>query len=430
MTYSDQRQTDHLADPIGTEQALSAVADAMGIAWLEQPGDEPVRDLWRRRDALAVNQLVILGKSILDARRIDEGWTRNQLRKVKADRNNRKGAAFEIVALSMLDVEGRSIRPTRANAAGYDAIVTYADGGELALSFKNYGTSAHERRFHADATTLEATFIANLRASGRNGLVLVALADGYPAKDDWAALRTNLPELIASHDGRRGGFWKGGPWDVRTLDPPDDVLPLNSRNTSYQVVIAVPFHANEEKNLIDKLEEAASNARRHAFGGADMERAVLVHLPETFPMRACTEWAQSYLDANQDGPIDQVFLHQLQVGVSGEESVMVHTFAAGVNVARLQERASNRVLAFKVHVGVASNDPAPLVLRGAEDVILDRMYCHQHGEFWTSFTASERGHLSNPAPGIFRHALMRTPDGGELSLAGIFPPSGSVTLLD
>ena len=429
MAYSSRRQTDHLNDPEATELALAQIAQSFGEGWLDAPADDPIRDLWGRRDALAVNQLVILGSSLIDARRIDRRWADRQVKLMKTDRNNRRGAAFEIFALSMLNAGDRTARPTSASHPGYDALVDFPSGGELAVSFKNYGTSVREREFRAGAARIEATFAAMLASTGRSGEVLLAFADRYPEAADWRSLEVALPDFPARQEGMLRGFWGRPPWLIGLREAPEVMLPLSVTHCSHQVLIGAAFHQNEEKNLTDKLDAAAANARRHAASAGATRHVVLVHVPETFPAQACIDWAEEYLARNPEGPVGLVALHQLAVAEIEGQSALMHMLVAKETSAHVNWRGNDRKLAFNCHVGMPIKKPSRSAIEDAPDVDLDRMYLYQRGEWWRDFGTSVLGNLANPAPGIFQHAVMQI-DGCELLIQGRFPPSGSVTLFD
>ena len=43
---------------------LETLADEFGLAWLEQPGSNPVQELWQAKHAMATNELLNLGDAI------------------------------------------------------------------------------------------------------------------------------------------------------------------------------------------------------------------------------------------------------------------------------------------------------------------------------------------------------------------------------
>lgn len=430
MRFSASRRTDQLADPIQTESALAAVAATFGESWLDEPGIEPIRDLWLRRDTLAVNQLFILGQALIGTRRIDPKWTARQVTAMKKNANNRRGAIFEVVAISMMNIGGRVARPTGRDAPGFDAIVTFPAGDQLALSLKSYGTSLRDADFRRDAGHIEMAFAGMLGLSHHNGLVLGAFADGYPTPENWNMLEGALPDMIAHYGAASAkGLWHLPPWTVMLREVPEAMRPLSERHSSHQVLIGASFHQNEQQNLISKLEEAAANGRRQADKVGAMQRGVFIHLPETFPMHACIEWSNQYLQNHPDGPLGTVLFHQLQVTSSGERSGLTHTLVPCETPAYVRWRSEGRQLGFNPHVGTVSDKPIPLILEGVPDVPLERMYLYQRGEYWRAFSEGDMATLSNPAPGVFQHAVSKL-DGSELSLQGLFPPSGWVTLFD
>lgn len=56
----------------------------LGEAWLDEEVDHPVRNVWKRRDYLATNELVNLVYAIDAIYKLDSKWLKDQLKRVKS----------------------------------------------------------------------------------------------------------------------------------------------------------------------------------------------------------------------------------------------------------------------------------------------------------------------------------------------------------
>ncbi|MGD0633320.1 MAG: hypothetical protein ABSA13_03440 [Beijerinckiaceae bacterium] len=428
------RQNVLQAPLIELEARLEAVAASFHDEWLSA-GVHPMQILWSRRDVLATNQLIWFGDAILNMRAIDTSWTQRELSKVKSQPANvRKGAAFELLGLNMLSQHQRVV-PTAAGTPGYDGIAYLPDGGRMALSLKNYGTSTHEQVVQQHGAALETILTNVLRTLGKNGVDLRVIARQNPSSADWERLKTCLPEIIASDPQIPGNAYQDTNWTVivRRLAGVDA---RPSASLSYQITILAPLHANEHQNLISKLDEASANAERHARGEADLCHAVMVHLPENASLDGCNQWAQTYFAERPDGPIDLVILYQPSVAsLNGSQaSAIVHAMQCvegpRYNTWSKPHGGKRRRVGISFYVGIVSGSSSRLILKNdlGQSLAGDQWYLFQSGHLYQVVEPGPNGvvdiKLSNPAPGLFRHAL--GPDGTELR--GIFPPSSDLLI--
>jgi hypothetical protein len=77
-----RRQTTGLptADLDTLNAKLDAIARQFGHRWLLARGTNPIQLLWKRRDALATNELLILGDAVEAFETTDVAWLRQQVR--------------------------------------------------------------------------------------------------------------------------------------------------------------------------------------------------------------------------------------------------------------------------------------------------------------------------------------------------------------
>lgn len=430
--YKAGRQTVHLRmSDEEFNRRLGAVAEAFGLDWLSA-GDHPLQLLWQRKDGFAVNQLCLLGDAIAGLVTIDRAWTNEHVAKIKnGTPNERRGSMFELLAANLFRHPPQLVNPTKRGNPGYDLIVKLQDGGEVDVSLKGYGTSAHEAFFRQQAATTEQRFIKLLGESGGGG-VLMAIASKYPSMNDWEELRSALSELPLAEAVQLGV------WSVKICSLPKDYEPYSPHHLSFQVFMSGPFHKNESKNLSYKFDEAFANAEAHASIKADGVRVVVMRIPERMSLWTCDKWAKQYVADNPNSPIDAVYLYQISVvDLPDDQSVISHSFCtsetARFSAWRVPAGKGRRILSLNLAVGQGT-DPTRVEMRGGPTPVrLDEVYLYQKGEFYTVHRIDPKkptnAWIRNLASGIFQYAVLAD-DQGHMTLGGIFPPNKEITLFD
>lgn len=416
------------------EARLETVAQAFGMSWLLEEGAHPIQKLWHRKDALATNQLAWLGDAIIKMRTIDARWTDAELKKVKTDAtelgNNRKGAIFEIIGLAIF-TEGVRVVPRPGGNPGYDGTFHFPDGGKMDISLKNYGLSTHERGVRTDGLKLEEKFLEVLDSLALNGLHLRVIAKVFPSDSDWSRLRENLNGVVETAPQIEGHVAQDSVWTI-ILRPLAAFDPRTAPRLSYQVTVMVPLHQNERQNLISKLDEAYANAQKHGKSEDGLARAVMFHLPENASMANCEDWAKQYFADRPDGLVDLVIFYQPAVVNGSQTSIIGHSFVhvPGPRFAKWFRPANGKRRQFSgsVYVGEILQEPAKLELRNDDGATLslENHYVFESGHLFVGFE-SAGGRLDmvvrQPAPGLLNHAVALMPDGSQLEVRGIFPPT-------
>jgi len=439
--YTANRQTAHLnAAPAEINRRFAALESAFGAAWLNA-GAAPLQSLWQRKDALAVNQLFLLGDAVEGLSVIDHPWVTDHVGKIKSnDLNNRRGSMFELLGVNLFRRPVQTIRPTKVAAAGFDAVLSMPDAARIDMSLKSYGTSAHEQFFNAEASRTETAFMDALSQYGRNGAYLGAIASSYPSKADWEALRGALPDLIANPPPRGQLQRFGNAWSTAVLGLPPQFGPYSNAHLSYQVFMLAPFHPNESKNLFDKFEDACANARKHAKSGSDVARLVLMRIPETISLVACDQWTKDFVRDNSQVPIDGIYLYQLTVAdMPNGQTALSHALAANELQSFKDWRSPvgkpRRVFSINYPVGIISMQPTRRqIVGGAMPLQLDDGYVYQRGNLFKMFKFDPNGvtnlSITNIASGIVQHAVVEDAGGQQMVLSGYFPPLKEITLFD
>jgi hypothetical protein len=430
--YAAGRQRNHL--PMTDAEfnlRLGAIEAAFGAGWLAS-SDAALAGLWRRKDAFAVNQLCLLGDAVAGFNAIDAKWVKEHVDKIKGtDANSRRGSMFELLGANLFRQQPQSIRPTKPNNPGYDAVLTASDGGTADISLKSFGASFHETTFREQAARTEESF-RRLLAERQQGGVFFAIASDYPTRADWDALREAIPRL------ERDRSSAVGLWSAKLGPLPPNFPPYAKKNISYQAFFGAPFHPNENKNLSDKFDTAFANAKKHAVEAPGSVRIVLMRVPEAMSLVACDKWAKDYLANYPASPIDGIYLYQIAtIDAPDGTSVIGHamTISETPRFAKWRNaRTPKGPLRINLAVGVGVDPSKVLLANGPMQAEFKEGYHYQRGEFFTAYKVDPNkptnAWVKNLASGIFQHAAIVHPNGREDVLGGYFPPTKEITLFD
>ena len=122
---------------------LATLATEFGQDWLERDDRNPIQILWKRRDGLATNELLLLGQAVRTLMKANAAWTRRQVKRMRStEAGTRAGAIFEVFGLNLFATPTQAIEPAKESNPGYDGRVVLEDGSSLILSLKNHGISA------------------------------------------------------------------------------------------------------------------------------------------------------------------------------------------------------------------------------------------------------------------------------------------------
>lgn len=424
MSYMEKRQNPLTSCP--TEEIESAFAKVdlyFGSEWLNDgAGEHPLQLLWKRRDALATNELFAFGRSLLAAEQASTDWLNGQVKLVRGkDENNQRGAVFEILAVGYA-ASRQSITPAPANQPGYDIDIETPMGTSYRASLKRYSQSTHERLFRKKSAVAEKQFLKALDQSGINALLYIEAKD-YPNESDWQKLYSKVYELASEFRGSRTIVDIENRWIVGFLPlEVDSQQKLDTTKVSYSFVCTSPYHTNEQSNFLSKLETACSNLERHVPSTSELHPIIMMQLPVTASASTLAGWAKDYLKTNQSSTVQAVFF--LQPYIANNEgkssSYIAHFVSSAVSssfVAKCKER-----LEFEVPVGIITTQPPEWAIQGdIDEKRLPDQYVYQQGKHY--ILASEGGeggvsaNIAQKAPGIESIAVFKV-NGQELVLGG------------
>lgn len=408
-----------------TNLDLQAVVDAFGQAWLERPDDNPVQQLWRRRDDQATTQLITLGDALRRLTSSFSGFTTDVVKKMKRDAGERRGASFELMTLAAFRAGGHDARPTARSAAGFDLCLDL-DSFQLDLSLKNFGLSQHERDARREMAAFKQAYLAARRLDPDRTSGLFLAATRWPEPAEWAALTGAIGEIvhIPTDNQQRAG---PGPFKLWKHRLPA-VGSFHRHEVSYQIVLATPHHHNEHRNLLSHLKAAADNARKHARPGR--QAALMVRLRESADLTDCHAWAFDQLLADPAGPLAAIMFHQPAWSrTSQTHTALHHGFTLAATPSFIAARASAPPLRFAAPIGVTGGNSRHVFEAGDQQFPLGKNYVTQEGRFHLVADQNEAT-LTTFAPGIETVSHMHVMDGQWITVTAIRPEVHDVVLFD
>lgn len=419
---------------------LASVATAFGLSWIEQQPKSRIQTLWSRQDALATNQLAILGDALNRMTPIDRKWIDNRIEAIKSEgETEHKGDLFEILGLSLFATEDQKIHPTKEDHPGYDGIITFRNGAKGLISLKDFGTSAHHKGFQLQASKTERALAELLRQQCITGLELRAAAKRHPSSEDWVKLNRCLPEILEQYCTKRRPLPNCSNWEIEVYRLPTFAHPLDRGFCSYTLMLHAPHHPNEQKNIDSKIEKACGNLSKHSMSiSPDFLKILLIRLPETASPQRCISCANEWLEARPDASVDIVFFHQPTVCTDPlkETTSIIHFIGmtgGGEGLVRWLNAFGSDALPIRAEIKVGGYTATPTVVQLSNGVRMDGRYTYQRGQIYTRSECAPDGsivgQMSSPVPGIKVHSVVRIPgQPGNMVIQGKFPPDDGLLL--
>lgn len=415
---------------------FSSVASAFDISWLTEPsGSNRIQKLWSRQDGLATNQIAILGDALTRLTPLNPGWVIQRVNSIKAESaENRKGDLFELLGLSLFAVNGQMVTGAAKGKPGYDGTIEFSSGASALISLKDFGTSSHRKVFERAAAQVEQEIIAALHELRASGLGIKISASRYPLQADWEKLRRSIRNVVSGWLADPQPRQIGTNWAITRQTLLADGAGFADGHCSYSVMMLAPFHPNEQSNIESKIEDACTNLSRKArTSGAATARLLLIRIPETASPAACTACVEQWLRGRPQSGVDGVILYQPSVAAPSTTapSGIVHFIGLVTGPDFLRWRPAIGLIQARVFIGLCTNKPTKLF--GPDGSTFDDQYVYQRGQIYTRAEAKADGSIvgtmSNPAPGILTHTVLRIPgQPGECIISGKFPPDSDLSL--
>lgn len=406
---------------------------------------------------MATNELFSLAYSIKELSKIDTKWIKEQIKLAKSkERNNYRGAIFEIMTLSLLNSVDHPVVPAKINQAGYDGLVTKSGNQELRVSIKNYGTSNSQQRFEKKAKEIEQIILKLLRKYNYPpSRILLDFPDKYPEEREWKMLIDRIDNIFQNQRNAEEPF-------VALVEPIDSSRELSRENNrvvfmliaypfkikteqfhpkfnSYTLMISAAYHQNEHLNLYSKIEEACANLSTHSANENNkIINSLFIHLPDTISLAKCKDWLIEYFTTFPDKPISIVFLYQPTVALDLAKNQTVINNCLNVYIRANRNIKGN--YSFCIPVGRISEESSNIIFIAEypdgrrETIPLENRYIYQHGEHYMKMLPDGKGgfhgNIQKLGNGVFANSIIEIPgQSGSAVISGRFAPQDELLII-
>jgi hypothetical protein len=179
-----------------------------------------------------------------------------------------------------------------------------------------------------------------------------------------------------------------------------------------------PMAKNEQVNFEDAIRKGCENLYAHTKEETgDACRMIILRLSNAASIACCKDWATWYFNEYPDDPVDIIVLYQSAVttDLAADTSSIVHhvTVITGPRFPQWQRKpdgSQRRLPTMSFLVGLVSSEQSTMRLTGDghTEINLSNYYIYQRADAFqkVEFIGAPNGAtLSNPAPGIMRHAV-------------------------
>lgn len=371
-------------------KARKIIAELFEDSWLGSSTDNELQKLWTREDWIAYTELLIFGDCLEKCRQVDENRTKYFVKKIKSsiNRNERRGAIYEIIVAGAYHKEGSSRVefPTNPNNPGYDLKLIQPDGFNIYISIKNYGFIKRVEEFVEKSEEIKELIKQNIQ-KGCN-TVFVINDKSFPDVLEWRSLRENLPQLINSDSKKTvDGEWSlpvEGGWSIfvkyATGNEQDSLRnvaipgPICPEMASYILFLFTKLHKNDLTTLFEKiLDEACQNLEDYGKIDQKSINIVFLRVPREIDLGSCKQVIIDYFNEKENSKVSGIFLHQpgfASIGAFGSEG-LTHCYELIMNPSKNNIiNLENIKLIPKFTVGSLNEGSAPIMfVTGINNII-------------------------------------------------------------
>ena len=426
-------------------ESIQLLETTFGKDWLgNATSHNPLCLLWQKTDFFAQQELFTLSSAIKIMNNIDRVWVRNKIKEIKGkDINNCRGALFELIGASYFSKDDQQVIPAKNNNPGVDMQINFSNGNKINWSMKNYGISAHQRDFNANFLDCEDLLKAHLIHNKITSLQIVITFMKYPASADWKEIKKNIPQILQAYVMNKNlsvQNYRIPPLALFSLCPLSEYENLNFSMSSYIFIGWSPYHDNEHKNLLDKLDEACANLCKYAKSQDVKEvNGIYIHLHSSALINDCQKWIDDYFSNHPDSPISYILLHQptLTRNLENNTSNITHCVKFISNTLSndwLKELQHSIQLVVPFGI-VSENLSNQTLVSGDIQIPISGFYIQQTGNIYTDCIiksdGSTEGHISNIASGIKQHCFLKFPGQNQSVMISdkVFPKEDELTIL-
>lgn len=299
------------------ERQLQILCNEFGKDWINNNEGHPLQILWKRKDQISTLELLTLSKAVERITKIDGRWFQRQKRVIMGHNiNNRKGAFWEIIGAYYLMSPKNRVIPAPESQKGFDLSSTIVETGKrINYSLKFYSFSKHYNTFMEKCRSITTYIRKRLKENKISTLqAIIGKFKTYPTETEWEELDVIIEKIMSDIKTERfelGISYKD--WNIGFLNMPEEVEnhKLSNKFNSYTILIHVPYHKNEERNLLSNIQDAISNLKNSNIKeDKNSINALFIHIPTTASIIQCWDWISEYYKQISENPITRLILYQ------------------------------------------------------------------------------------------------------------------------
>ncbi|XDD41666.1 hypothetical protein AB3N58_10120 [Leptospira sp. WS60.C2] len=414
------------------------IEEFFGIEWLNCGIDNPITNLWKRKDFLASMELYYLSQAI-NSFKDQPVWLNETIKSIKdKDTNNQKGALFELIGLSYFKQAGMDITPLGNSSPGIDAEIKTRNENVIGISSKNYGLSSHYNEITRKIDSIYNLFINKLNLNLQAKLIIITESE-YPNKHQFNRLEQLVESIIKKFNGRDSETLIEDNWKL-ILTKLNDLDKIATDHKSHCLIFLTPFHQNEHKNLTDKIDKAFENIVRLGKQETDKRKNILfIHLPITAPVRYIRKLVKEYFKNNQNG-ISGVLLYQPSYISTLNGPNSIYHFNELIIRVEFNDWINNNdpeCIKYSFYDDAADISPISHFLTdGINDIHLEDYYIYQKGKIYIKHQFKDNSglvSLPNLLPGIettvIFESIISDTEKQTFGIQGIYPPSADLIII-
>lgn len=417
MNNKFNRAIDHLINSTNSEDvinAIHAVEDLFSLAWLSKQEGHRLQVLWARRDVLSTSELYSLGKSIINLSVNNRKWLNANAKEIKKDNDSSHGLLSEIIIIGSLSTECGVITPCPKSFKIYDYTVDFETGFRHKVSIKNYDITKHEKDFNKRSETIRAAFKNHLKTRGVSGRLTVLLEQDILTDELTREICFFIIFKMKDHgfykfsNGNSGiGFHEINEFDKNKLVSPSDTI-----------LIIAKHHFNEQRNIIDKINEANDKLLSDPDDPKSLKQLV-IRLGSSANIQIISDHLTKLADDWENCGFDLYFLFQPQVvsDIEKNSTMITTSIKRGVKgffpaTSDVKSKLENmKSLKMEFGIGAISSEGSPMILMVNDtqtNISIKSHYVFQKGDLYLRAEKKRNGYegsLAKMAPGIITHAV-------------------------
>lgn len=417
------------------------VGNFFDTEWLEQDGNSLIQFAWKRKDYFAKCEIITLGKCLNTLKNEHEKWIYDNIKTIKSnDLNNSRGAIFEILLAGYYKMMGDEyghfdIITAKQHQKGYDVSLRFTDEFIDNVSIKWLASSHHNDVFKGKMKSLDNIIKKEIEKLPFFGINICVLLEKYPDNaQEWSKIENRTVRCVKNFDGYNS-FYSDELVNIKVnFMSHHKGMKLYSQNKSYSFVASSPFHKNEERNILSKIQNSAYHtSEKSPESNENTRNTCFIRVPSYIDPEYCRRLCAKNKNEMQYKNLHTIFFYcpAIATNLKDNTSLIHHYLSAFItNIPQLMQEKNTHTPGICVPIGITADKYSHLhlITEKGEQLKLDSHYIYQNGKCFIDcldYSYGEMVHLDSNPDGIEIYHILNVPGGS----AGIAAYKGSGELI-